>query len=805
MKNKNNLAGKGIRKTFVLFAGLIIIVLILTGFFIFYFIFSLDHKQDKSLNKRSQDLIGQSAFKSSEAQKEEDFSTYKFIELDFKPSIEPYSITIKELSNLKAMEKERGDLFSRLQKNQLLENHFLIDLNKEKFWDQDPQEVVFRNDDWTELYKQISGSKIKQKRGGENAVFITSDYLLHVYHRLLEKEFEYVEYNRFYPKIKNLSNNLLEKSIDQYNQSQNPVIKESFERLIAYFLIPSALLEPSYKEFEEGESSQDRHSDTLEKSLLFIDSYKEKIPDYSYKIAKKEIKLIMEAQAMEESVLFGPFLSKAQLNSLEDYTQYGPRSHYNKNSVLRSYFRAMMWYGRSNFLLLSDELTLDALNITLLMDENNKQDWEDIYHSTAFFVGKSDDLSFYEFGKVLEENFGGKLERVDFSVVNQIQKELKSYKNPQIMSLVVNDLTVMSSTETELKNKTKGFRFMGQRFTPDAFVFSSLTQGNELSDQDTGESLPSMTSAMLFFAVMGNETAEPLAEEWIEKNAPDSRNVLAKEMNKLKNYFSNQSKEDWNQNIYWSWIYTLRSLFDQDKDLTGYPMFMKNFDWSKKNLQCSLGSWTELKHDSLLYSKQSYAEMGSGPLEEDEIPDVPKGYVEPNIEFLNRLIALSEMTNQGLMERGLLNSNFITRNNNFLESLRFFREIAKKQLENQLISNQDFERLRLETYSINNAINPLPSQIITEDNARSALIADVHTDTILGEILYEATDIPNFIYVAVKDVNGVRLTKGLVFSHYEFSYPIGERLSDQDWRKWVYDRDKDQLPPIPNWVNSMLR
>lgn len=36
-----------------------------------------------------------------------------------------------------------------------------------------------------------------------------------------------------------------------------------------------------------------------------------------------------------------------------------------------------------------------------------------------------------------------------------------------------------------------------------------------------------------------------------------------------------------------------------------------------------LGSWSELKHDTILYAKQGMAEMGGGP------PELLKGYVEP--------------------------------------------------------------------------------------------------------------------------------------------------------------------------------
>ena len=47
-----------------------------------------------------------------------------------------------------------------------------------------------------------------------------------------------------------------------------------------------------------------------------------------------------------------------------------------------------------------------------------------------------------------------------------------------------------------------------------------------------------------------------------------------------------------------------------------YPAFMHNNAWTHKDLQTALGSWTELKHDTILYAKQVMAEMGGGGPEE---------------------------------------------------------------------------------------------------------------------------------------------------------------------------------------------
>jgi ABC-2 type transport system ATP-binding protein len=74
-----------------------------------------------------------------------------------------------------------------------------------------------------------------------------------------------------------------------------------------------------------------------------------------------------------------------------------------------------------------------------------------------------------------------------------------------------------------------------------------------------------------------------------------------------------------------------------------------------------------------------------------------------------------------------------------------------------------------------------------------------------GQILYEAVGLPNYIYVAVKDQNGLRLTKGLVYSHYEFTGPLGKRLTDEDWREWNYTSDKRRIPEMADWSKALIK
>ena len=730
------------------------------------------------------------------------FANYNLEVTKYTPSLPDYKITMPELTNMANFEKSQNSSFSLAQTGALANDNFLIFKNNDKFYS--TTDGSNRNDDWTGLYGQIGGSYDTSARNPENSVFITSDLLTHVYHKLIDEEFSYIEETNFYPTLTDLSKSLLMSSNNAYSKAQDAQQKDSYERLSAYFLVASAILDNAsadYSLFQKQNFIADSSADTKTAILSLADSLAktDNVSDIAKNTAKSEINLIFGANEVVES----PLMGKYQPGMFEDYTQFTPRSHYTKNAMLRDYFRAMMFYGRMNFLLKSPELTRDAANISSLFTAGQLKQWESIYQPTAFFVGKSDDLNVYDYNQAAKKTSFSGADESD-SAVLKLQNDLLTYKNPLIMSSIVSDGSVTAMTKEDLQNTTKGFRFMGQRFTPDAFIFSTLTQGAEAPDVKTGQKLPSTPTALMVSSLMGSKESASLLKDWVKDSAPDSDKVIADRMATLQDYFDKTTQQQWTQNIYWSWLYTIKSLFDNTA-IAGFPVFMKSEDWNKKTLQGFLGSWTELKHNTLLYAKQSYAVAGTaGPEEPKQPKPVPKGYVEPNIDFLDRMITLINLTDDGLKQFGLLPANLESRNNTFKDSVDFYRTVVVAELENKVISDADFEKLRLSAGILDGILQAPDSQLKLESNARSAVIADVHTDALKGQILYEADGVPNYIYVAVKDANGTRLTKGLVYSYYEFTGPIGKRYTDQDWQKWNYSSIPQKLQ-MPWWNRDLVK
>lgn len=713
----------------------------------------------------------------------------------YTPVLDSQPVKLSQLSNLAAF--ERTQPLSARQRQFLQSHSFVVVPNTDQFYSPNADDPTMRSDDWTGLYQTLGGGPIFA-RAPENSVFISSDLLLHVFHRLVAKEVEYVEQTSLAPKLSQLSSQLLQAAARQRDQAGTPTDRASYERLTTYFAVPTAILATVRGDIQ-NQVTGDSVNDNLIAAEAELDQLKPYLSETAYQRARAELRLIFDRQQQAVPPLWAEVHETENLALLEDYTQYTPRGRYTKNAVLRAYFRSMIWYGRTTFLARSPSLTRDALHLTQLMAEPaHQQLWDQIYLPTSFLIGESDDLQWRQYQQVLN--------RAEINSPQISERQLQNAQllisllpKPQVMSSVVIDPTVTQKTKAELQAETQGLRLFGQRVTADAFIFTTLTQGQELPDAATGQRLPSTTSSLLVMSALGSSTADTFVPSWITTTAPDADQVLNQRLSALRSHFQQLSDQDWTQNLYWSWLFTLRATFTNYESLSGFPAFMRSPEWKIKNLQTGLGSWTELKHDSVLYAKQSYAELGAGG--DEQLPPVPLGYVEPNIPLLDRLIALSEMTRSGLDAVDALPQEFAGRHQAFEEAVSFLRQLAVKQLENQAISDDEFERLRTIGGVLDQVIRPLPNEQSSESLARAAIITDVHTDAVNGEILYQATGIPDYIYVAVTDRHGSRLTKGLVYRHYEFVGPLTERQTNEQWQARNYP--PGNLPERPFWLRSL--
>ena len=94
-------------------------------------------------------------------------------------------------------------------------------------------------------------------------------------------------------------------------------------------------------------------AESLEGALEGLGKYQKQFSPEVFGRMTQEIKNIYQAEGVGVSPLYGQYGKEGEVKT--DYTQFTPRSHYAKTSLLRAYFRAMMYLGRNSYLLNSPE------------------------------------------------------------------------------------------------------------------------------------------------------------------------------------------------------------------------------------------------------------------------------------------------------------------------------------------------------------------------------------------------------------------------------------------------------------------
>lgn len=665
------------------------------------------------------------------------FAEYKDLPVDVTPSVAPYSVA-GDFSNVINI----GDFaFSEEALEVLQKNYFLVG----ESWG-----AEFFDTYETNRYQQIPN-------------FITTDSMLHNYHlyfsyllRSLEKDFLYGE-------LYSLTDLMLEIALDQYEVLKGTSFENSAKRNVAFFSVAAELLE-------------------MNKPL----------PAYVKDIVNIELANIdAHSSTMGYAEVINLGANKDTAEALyEDYTQYVPRSHYTTSEELKRYFKTMMWYGRMTFRAGSEDETKSAVLITLMLqDEEGQNHWSNIYDPSNFFVGKSDDLGFREYGQVMEKVYGQipKLEDLtkDSDKWDVFKETLKNLDPPAINSVPIFDENITEDRDEAIT----GFRFMGQRFTLDASIFQRLIY-REVKENPAGDTR-NLPRALDVPAAMGSDEALDILDGLGETSYENYK----ENMKMMRDGISGLNLKTKTQNLYWSWLYMLEPLTKAKGE--GYPMFMQNQAWVRKQLETYLGSWAELKHDTILYAKQSYAEMGGWDIEEKD----DRGYVEPNPAVFGRLASLTRMTIDGLGMKNYLKED-TKESLEILETMALkLKVMAEKELIEEPLTEEEYDFIRsfggqlehlwLEAMSDKGDI----SSNDTYENPAS-LVADVATDP-SGTVLEVATGYVNDIYVIVPVDGTLRIAKGAVFSFYEFEWPASDRLTDEKWREMLRE---NQAPAQPEWT-----
>lgn len=590
--------------------------------------------------------------------------------------------------------------------------------------------------------------------------FVTVDSLMHTYHVYFAYLLKNIEKEYLADQVRQLGIKMLEDSKEQYVQLKGSEWESAAVRNVAFFTVGAKLLD-----------------DTVQ------------IEDYVSDIVESELSRIETAQGIMISAI---------TDDEEDYSQYKPRGYYEGDSDLEAYFKAMMWYGRMHFKQETEDLDRSALLITKALDSDSEayELWQSVYSVTSFFAGASDDNGVCEYAPLIRAAYGENTKVTDLigngDAFLDYRTNTAALPVPQINSIPIEDGE---------ENVIPGFRFMGQRFSIDAMVMQKLIYSNVQSNS-AGEKrmLPDVLDVP---AALGSDVALNLLKE----NGVEDYPGYMENMEKLRTGINEADDSLWTASLYASWIHTLRPLLEKKGE--GYPIFMQNEEWAKKNLECFAGSYTELKHDTVLYSKQVMAEMGGGMEEE---PD-DRGYVEPEPVVYKRFASLAEQTAQGLKKYQML-SDADEDNLVKLEELALrLQTISNKELQNETLTDEEYDLIRTYGGNIEHfwydamRANANYDNIFSEEYP-AALVVDIATDP-NGSVLEAATGDPSQIIVAVQVDGKIKLASGSVYTFYQFEQPLNDRLTDTQWRVMMGIEANDDMEyqkttdiKQPAWTDS---
>ncbi len=590
-------------------------------------------------------------------------------------------------------------------------------------------------------------------------IFVSTDSMLHIYHLVFDKLLRDLERESLAPAVKKMTTLLLADARKQYATLKNtPLAKDSLN-VVAYFAVAQKLINPSSTPPAEVAS-----------------------------MVAGELKLIDAHARVDRSVIFSTD------NLTEDYSQYVPRGHYTRSEELKRYFRSMIWLGRINLRVEKDSETRSAALITALISNNAEAQklWAKVYDPTALLVGKSDDLEYRQYVPLVKKAIEGDVKNLAKpAVLSSLQKELAKLPPPKINSVFV---VAKPGEGTEVRQReTLGFRMMGQRFTLDGAVFQEMVY-RSVGTLEKPRELP---RGLDLLSAMGSDTA--LAE--LNKLGDNKYANFSSQMQKARAQFNSLKPADWNANVYSGWLYTLQAFAKPEARDNRYPAFMRTPAWTRKEMLTALGSWTELRHDTLLYAKQTMAEMGAG-----EEPAAPKGYVEPNTAIWIRLQTLEALTRKVLKDQGVLSTRTTNNLNELRDMLAFLNNATSLELAGKTLSTDGYDRIKyyggwLEQMKLASS-DPQNGENADQfdENTMAAVVADVATGN--GTALEEGTGYIDEIYAIVPNgEGGIQVARGGVYSQYEFAVPSSNRLTDEAWREMLR---KGKIPAIHPWLKGIV-
>jgi hypothetical protein len=267
----------------------------------------------------------------------------------------------------------------------------------------------------------------------------------------------------------------------------------------------------------------------------------------------------------------------------------------------------------------------------------------------------------------------------------------------------------------------------------------------------------------------------------------------------------------WNSSIYNMWLNSIRTL-NPPLDRGNLPTFMRTAAWWQQKMNTQLSSWAELRHDNLLYAKQSYT---GGP-----VCSYPCAYVEPFPELYRSLSHLAQTAHGTFASFSFSDDWRRTEILDYYDMLGDITDtlatIAAKELDGTPIDANEMSFMQqmlfrgeynvLDGWYASLLYGPSYSPSWLEGPFADYLVADYHTTPVdcggatVGWVLHAGTG-PADLAIVTAALPGTETAAfvGPVMSYYEYRTTNFLRLTDEQWADAYMSK-----ATRPDWVNSYL-
>lgn len=625
-------------------------------------------------------------------------------------------------------------------------------------------------------------------------LFLSTDFILHALHASYDVMLRDLEAGVLEPNLLLLLESMRSSINDEYSQNTTlPEMSQAIEDADLFIAIAISLLEGN------------------ETKPLYEDSG-------NYDILMAAINTIQPS--VLEIGLFSEHKRKL------DISQFTPRGHYTEDfwwngeyRDLENYFKAMMWLGRIDFMLTPPpvapgeaewnvedlkRMSRGAMMVNQLLNASGKNDLFNLHEKIiGFFVGPDDNLSPVELEEIMH-NIALSPEELS----NDLRWELfqdKLNESDNYGQKIMSNYFIVDADNENPAELPISYCMLGQKFLIDSYVFSEVVYDRIYHEGE--EVLRMMPDPLDVMFVLGNENALELLEN--ELNTYH----YAYKLEELRYLTDSFDPEFWQQSLYNSWLDAIREL-NPHADNKGFPYFMQTTEWQLEKINTQLSSWTELRHDNVLYAKQSYTGGTSCSF--------PYVYVEPYPGLYRKMgdfavsaadFFMDELTGYSFYNKEKI-INFWNLFGNHMNKLD---NLARKELLKEQFNENDITYLK--TF-INGfmASGPSITGWYTElfYNPEKGLqpdhiVVDVHTQPTdefgndVGKILHVGTGKINLgIFLAGSPCNNYQPAAfiGPVMSFYTKVEDNWKRLTDDEWSQSIRENNNDAVRP--DWLNHYL-